>query len=299
MQRIAKILFGFAVPLAVEAGEVEAQQRHAENTCRRASRETLPAPLHTQQDHTLRRIELRRRAVERGLAARDPVTQVAKAAHVRELRRIRLVRQRAAAVQQLILGGEHAGHVRHRQRAVVEDSLPREALGIGSLEPGEVVDEVIERLRVDLRGATAVRIGPLLSHARDHHAALVGSRRAQREARGQMLELLRHRELGAYEYERAGHLVVVLRDIFDQAHVDRICQIRMEIQQHVDAGHRRRLQMAQELGRVGDGFLRTAEVPIDAPQAFGHRPLEDAPRAAAAGPEASLAGEVQHARFLA
>ncbi len=55
----------------------------------------------------------------------------------------------------------------------------------------------------------------------------------------------------------------------------------MEIEQHVDAGRRRRLQMAQELRRIRDRALGAAHVDVDAAQAFGHGPLEHAPVAAA------------------
>ncbi len=48
-----------------------------------------------------------------------------------------------------------------------------------------------------------------------------------------------------------------------------------------------------------DGLLRATEVEIDASQAFGHRPLKDAPRAAAADLEARFADQLQHASFLA
>src|SRR6266702_4279132 len=104
LQRLAQILLGLAVPLAVERPEIEPYERYTENPRRRACREALAATLHAQEQHALGRIQLGGAAIEGGLAARQPLPQVLHSADISKLRRVRFVGQRAAAVEQLILG---------------------------------------------------------------------------------------------------------------------------------------------------------------------------------------------------
>ncbi len=46
----------------------------------------------------------------------------------------------------------------------------------------------------------------------------------------------RQLQLMAHQHQSAGRLFVALADILDQSHVHRIAQIRVEIEQHVNAG---------------------------------------------------------------
>src|SRR5439155_16625192 len=125
--RLAQILLGFAAPLAVERAEIEPDQRDTEDSSCRARREALAATLYAQEQDTLGGIQLGRTSVEGGLAACQPGTQVLHSRDVSKLRGVRLVGQGAAAVEQLILSGQHTLQVRHRERAVIEDCLPAKA----------------------------------------------------------------------------------------------------------------------------------------------------------------------------
>ena len=126
---------------------------------------------------------------------------------------------------------------------------------------------------------------------------LSGSRTA--EARRQVFELLRQLHLEADEHERARALVVFLRDVLERAHEQRIFEVGMKVQQHVDAGHGGRLDVPQELIGLRQRALRAAQVDVHAQQAFGHRPLEDAPVPAALGAHGGVAHQLDDAAFLA
>ena len=67
---------------------------------------------------------------------------------------------------------------------------------------------------------------------------------------------------------------VVLTNVLEQADVDRIGEIRMEVEQHVDAGFVGRANGFQDFGRLRVVSLRAAQIDIDAPQSFRDRPLE-------------------------
>src|SRR6185312_17077434 len=97
----------------------------------------------------------------------EPLPQPAQTADIRELRGVRLVREHASAIEKLVLGSEHARQVRLGERAVVEDGLTCEPLGVGNAEATQVVDEVLERFRLYAARLPAVRIRPLLRHPRD------------------------------------------------------------------------------------------------------------------------------------
>src|SRR5581483_4584711 len=130
------------MPFAVERAEVEAYQRHTENARGGARREAFAATLDTQEQNALRRIQLGRIAVESRLAAGQPGAQALHSADIGKFRRLRLVREGAAAIEKLIFGGQHALQIRHRKRAVVEDRLTDETLRIGGSQPAQVVNEL-------------------------------------------------------------------------------------------------------------------------------------------------------------
>ena len=94
-------------------------------------------------------------------------------------------------------------------------------------------------------------------------AVLLGGQR-HLETRRQVIELLRQLHLVADEHQGARAFLVVLRDVLEHAHVFRVLEIRMEIQQHVDAGHGGGADVLEHLLRLGQGSLRPAQVDVDA-----------------------------------
>ena len=239
-----------------------------------------------------------RAAVERRLALQDPAPQVLHPADFGEARRVGFERQRAAAIQQLVLRREQRLEVVFGERAVVEDGLAREPFDVVQRQAGEIVDQLLDHLHVDARHA-AVLLRPFARHAHDDGVALVLVRHAQREARRQVLELLRQLHLVADEHERARAFLVFLRDVLERAHEQRVFEIRVEIEQHVDAGHGGGLDVPQQLLGLRQGALRAAQVDVDAQQSFGHRPLEHAPVPAALGLQGRFAHQLDDAAFFA
>ena len=214
----------------------------------------------------------------------QPLAQLRQAADLGELRGIRFVGERAAAVQELVLRGEHQRHVLHGERAVVEDRLAREAFGVRRIQAREVVDELLERVRRRSPAGwpfvcchcCATRVTIICRSLR------VGMPSCS--ARREVLQLLRTGHFVADEHDRARHLLVALRDVLEHADVDRIREIRVEI---AAARRRRRRALPSDAGAGRRARSACAgpwhHVDIRAAQAFGHGPLEHAPFAAAAG----------------
>ncbi len=91
------------------------------------------------------------------------------------------------------------------ERAVVIDGLPREALGVRRFQAGEIVDEMIERGRVDLHG-TAIGGLPVPRNPAHHHGALVARGHAELQACGEVVQLLRHADFVAQEHDGPRHV---------------------------------------------------------------------------------------------
>ncbi len=156
---------------------------------------------------------------------------------------------------------------------------------------------MVERDGVDLHGAP-VLVLPFLRNATHHHRALVARRHAELQPRRQVLELLRHDHFVAEEHDGDRRFLVVLRDVLDHPHVDGIVQERVEIEEHVDAGRGRGVEVAQQGGRFGECFLGR-QVDVRALQALRAGPLEYVPVTPAARPGTGLVHEGEHALFLA
>src|ERR1700676_2038677 len=73
----------------------------------------------------------------------------------------------------------------------------------------------------------------------------------------------------------------------------------LKVEKHIDARHRRGLEVLEHLFRLGQRALRPTEIDIDAPQTLGDGPLEHAPAAAHPHLEAGLPHQRQYARFFA
>ncbi len=179
-----------------------------------------------------------------------------------------------------------------------ENRMAHEALRIRGGEAVEIIDQFAEHLAVQAGRLAGIRRIPLAHDAGDDHQPLV--RRGQREmqASRKLLEFIRQRHFVAHQDDGAGDLVIPLSDVLQQPNIHRFFQIGMEIQQHIDARHRRGLQMLQQLLRIREHALRTAEIDVLALQPLGDGPLEYAPAAAFPHLEACFAHQRQHARFL-
>lgn len=88
------------------------------------------------------------------------------------------------------------------------------------------------------------------------------------------LQLGRQVEIVADQDHCAGRHRVSLRDVLEQAHVDRLVEVRVEVAEHVNPSdpHPDRLE---HLGGLGVEALRPTEIHVDATHALGHSPLED------------------------
>ena len=162
----------------------------------------LPQPCTPNNNTPLGASSPGRAAVECGLALQDPAAQVLHPADLGEARGIRLERQRAAAVQQLILRREQRLDVVLGERAVVEDGLARQPLHVVQRQSGEVVDQLRHRLHVDARHP-AVQLCPFAGHAHDDGVPFLLVRQRHAEARRQVFELLRQLHLEADEHDGA------------------------------------------------------------------------------------------------
>ncbi len=272
-QRLAQVALRLADVLVVDRAEVQPQQRHTVDAGCGARRDALAAALHAEQQHALRRLQLRRGAVERRLAQLQPVLQVQHAAQVGELRGVVLEAEHATAIEQFVLGLHHRRQVARHERAVVEDRLAGQPLSVADRQAAEVLDQQLQRFAVggDL---AAVRARPVAGDFLDDSPALDAVRKRQPEARGEMLQLARQRHLVADQNDRARLAVIVLADVLHQPHVHRVGEEGMEVEQDVDAADVRGADRLQHRSRLGIVLLRAAQIYVQAPQAVGDGPLE-------------------------
>lgn len=101
----------------------------------------------------------------------------------------------------------------------------------------------------------------------------VGQRHLQ--PRGEVLELGREGHLMAEQDEGAGDAAVVLADVLEEPHRDRVLEERVQVQQHVDAGERARPDVAQDLHRLGVEPLPGAGRAGVGREAVRDRPAQD------------------------
>jgi hypothetical protein len=120
----------------------------------------------------------------------QPLLEARHAAEVGEVRGVVLEAEHAAAIEQLVLGLHDARQVARHQRAVVEDRLARQPLGVADRQAGEILDQQLQRLAVGAHLA-AVRASPLVGDLLDDAAAFDAVGERQPEARGEVLQLAR------------------------------------------------------------------------------------------------------------
>ena len=208
------------------------------------------------------------------LAQLQPFLEPRHAAEVGELRGVVFEAQHAAAIEQLVLGPHDRRQVARQQRAVVEDRLARQPLGVADRQAAEILDQQLERLAIGAHLA-AVRCGSTRRRRFSMIAwrsARFGNASRKRAAkcsssRGSATSWLISTTVRA-------RAVVVLTDVLQQPHVHRIGQERMEVEQHVDAGDLSVARIDLSTLRLGVVLLRAAQIDVQAPQAVGDRPLE-------------------------
>ena len=184
------------------------------------------------------------------------------------------------------------------ERAIVENGLARQPLDVVQLQASQVVDQLLDCLHIDPGHGPALTC-PLARRAHHDHVPLILVRQPHRELRRQVFQLLWQFHLEADEHDGAGALVVFLRDVLERAYEQRVFEIGMEVEQHVDSGHRRRLDVPQELLGLRQQVLWAAHVDVHAQQALGHRPLEHAPVPATLRAHGRFAHQFDGAAFFA
>ena len=186
------------------------------------------------------------------------------------MRRVVFEAQHAAAIEQLVLGLHDARQVARHQRAVVEDRLARQPLGVADRQAGEILDQQLQRLAVGAHFArrscesTRCATFSMMPGARRGRETPAGSARRGARARAAA-------RFAADQHDRARRAVVVLADVLQQPDVHRIGQERMEVEQHVDAGDVRGADRLEHCRRLGVVLLCAAEVDVQAAQAVGDR----------------------------
>ncbi len=172
MQRLAHVALGLAVVLVVQRGEIQAQKRNIQNPGGCLCGETLAATLHADQHQPTRRLEVLELADESGAALLEPFLQILQAPDVGQARGIVLEREHAGAIQQLVLRPHDIGEITRRDGTVAIHGVVRDALDVGTRQPGEVLDQQLERLGVDMH-ATRIIAVPRFDDPVDDHRALV------------------------------------------------------------------------------------------------------------------------------
>src|SRR5690606_7324792 len=125
------------------------------------------------------------------------------------------------------------GGVGPADHAVVVDGGPRKTSGVRHRQPGEVLDEQGDRVLVSLHTDVALPC-PLAGDLLHNHTALRPAGEGHGEANRQVLELGRYFDFVADQHDRARARIVALADVLAHAHVERLDQVRVDVQQHVD-----------------------------------------------------------------
>ena len=131
--------------------------------------------------------------------------------------------------------------------------------------------------------ARASIFSPRRGLARDHSRATSSTmrRRSSRSGRARVkraregLELGRDLALVADEHDGARAVLVVLGDVLQEAHIGRLAQVGVKVEQHVHAGERRGAQVLEDVHRLGERTVGRPDLDIQTLEAVGHAPLEE------------------------
>ena len=281
--------------LVVEHAEVEPQQRHAPRAGDRLGGQALAGALHAQQQHALGRIdaELARIAGERDAPPVEPAFETARppTSVMLPLSISNSSRPPSPSASRLNFRMRRTSSklICSSMRMACADQAARVLLA----HAGEVLHDELNRLLVALQRAMALRALPQLRFFLEYFADFGNVGQRQIEARAHPREIGRQVELGADKYQRARGLVVFLRDFLDQPHIHGVFEVRLRIDQHVDAVLRRFVDMPQRvLEFVGLGDDIRAR---HAFQAVGDGPHEQRPAFEVGG----ALEQSHHARLLA
>ena len=142
--------------------------------------------------------------------------------------------QCAATIQQLVLGLHDTGQVTFRDRAVNKDRVSRQLLGIRVGQAGEVSDEHFVGFGVRLNPGAGVLGYPFVCHFADQLAPLSFTWQSHFEARTKRVKLSRQLHGVADEDNLPRDFPVTDANVLHQAHMYRILEERVEIQQNID-----------------------------------------------------------------
>jgi hypothetical protein len=227
---------------------------------------------------------------------RQPLFEVAESGELREPRRVVLEAQHAAAVQQLVLRFHHGRQIARGDGAVVANRIAREPLGVCRRQAAQVLDQQLERGRVDFyspAGLAQILVGAPL----DDGAPIVGRRQAKSETRREARELLRDLEAMADQQQRDLGVVRRQCDVFEQPDVNRLLQERVKVEQGKHArlpGCANVPQRLFGLGVMPLGF----ELQIEPLDAVRDRPAEQRAVGACGTRHGDFAQQLEHTRLV-
>ena len=167
---------------------------------------------------------------------------------------------------------------------------------IVSSQSGQVANQQLLRLWIDL-DPPGILVVPLVDDTGDDHRALVVVRQRDIETRGQPLEFGRQFQFVADQHDLALAFAGADRDVLEQAHVDRIGEIRMKIEQRIDARRFDGEDVLQDAGRFGVMRLR-GQIDVEPPQPLGHGPAKQRLLAPAESATGQVPQHVEKAFFV-
>ena len=156
--------------------------------------------------------------------------------------------EQPAFTQRFALEAQHAVDVFERNRIVIANRLADQALRIVLAHARQVLHQHVDRLLLALDGLAVLAL-PQLRFLLDQFADFRRGGQRQRETRAHALQVGRHVDVLADKDQRARRLRVFLRNFLDQTHIDRIVEIRLRIEHHVDAVLRGLVYMAQGIAK--------------------------------------------------
>ena len=287
-----EVALGLAMKFVIQRAEVQAQQGKPENPSRSLCGQALTATLDADEQDALGWIQaLGAFLGERQLSLGQPDLEVSKACHIVESCGVVLVGEHTIAVQQLVLRFHDAGDVVRGDRPILIDGISGEALGVRKRQPGEISNEELQGLGIHLDLPLGVLLAVLVDELVNGGLALFGARELHLELGGERLDLGGQLDVVADQQHADPGSGGADGDVFQQSHVHRIGQERMEVEQRVDAGTVSRANLAQDIGGLGD-LLLGLQIQVEALQAVGDRPAQE--RAVRAG--GALDGEL-HQQF--
>ena len=200
---------------------------------------------------------------ERGYAAdgytRDEYNthpSLERTADVAETRGVIFVMQGTATVQEVIFSLHYVRQVAPGDRAIDINRVAREAFRIGPGQASEVLDQQVVSLGIHLDPRSRVVPRILAGRLLDDACPLLGRRQGHIEACAKTLELARNSDLVTDQHNLPMYLAGAKTDVLEQAHVYRVVEKRMKVEQDVDAGLRDGSNVLENVGGLRIDGLR-------------------------------------------